>query len=308
MKGVRRPADQAEVLSMCGPDGTAVELMRASYRKQVFPPHTHDFLTIGVILRGAASLWCRHENHVARVGDVVIIPPGEVHTGDIGPDADHVSYFAAHVPAATLLHCNGVRDAIPDFDAVIVHDDELASHLRQLDALMLAHRPGADEALASALVLASDRHAQKRVPGQPVTRTRGEPLVVRRAREFLDTCFENDTATSLKSMASQIGVSPFHLVRTFTHAVGLSPHRYLVQLRIGRARELLANGVTCSTAAAMAGFSDQSHMTQQFRRYVGITPASYRRSLVGDQPAGQRGAKVPLRPLIERQRPTALGR
>jgi AraC-like DNA-binding protein/quercetin dioxygenase-like cupin family protein len=304
----RPPADHAEVMSMHGPDGTPVELMRVSYRTQVFPPHTHDFLTIGVVLRGAALLRCRHTDYIARAGDVVIIPPGEVHAGSTDAEAELVSYFAAHVSVETLVQCNRAREAMPDFNSVIVRDEELADHLLHLDGLMLAGRPGADDVLASVLVRAADRHADGRVPSRPRSSKRDEPLVVRRAREFLGTCFENDTATSLRTMASELGVSPFYLMRVFTDSVGLSPHRYLVQLRIGRARELLARGVSCSTAAAMAGFSDQTHMTQQFRQYVGITPASYRRLLVGDQPAGQRGAKVPLRPLIERQRPTALGR
>jgi AraC-like DNA-binding protein/quercetin dioxygenase-like cupin family protein len=285
MTNRQRLVDHAEVMSVGSPGGTAIELMRATYRKQVFPPHTHDFFTIGVILRGAASLWCRHENHVARPGDVVIIPPGEVHTGDIGPDAKHVSYFAAHVPAETLVRCNLARDAIPDFGAVIVRDGELSAQLCRVDALLLAGRPGASDALTSALVWASDHHATDRSPRPMAESMREQPAVVRRAREILETCFDDDSATSLETIALQLGVSPFHLVRVFTRAVGLSPHRYLVQVRIRRARELLTRGVLCSTAAAMAGFADQSHMTTQFKRYVGITPSLYRRSLAGDSPA-----------------------
>jgi AraC-like DNA-binding protein len=51
----------------------------------------------------------------------------------------------------------------------------------------------------------------------------------------------------------------------------------MVMLRIERARELLAHGMSLSDAAASAGFSDQSHMGRWFRRICGVTPATYAR-------------------------------
>ncbi|HEY2162424.1 MAG TPA: helix-turn-helix transcriptional regulator [Gemmatimonadaceae bacterium] len=88
--------------------------------------------------------------------------------------------------------------------------------------------------------------------------------------------------TSLKALSLHTGVFPFHLVRVFTRAVGLSPHQYLVQTRIRHATRLLAQGVPCSFVAAMTGFADQSHLTTQFKRHLSITPASYQRCLRAD--------------------------
>jgi AraC-like DNA-binding protein len=95
---------------------------------------------------------------------------------------------------------------------------------------------------------------------------------------IIEDCYADGRRISLVSLAAEAGVTPFHLVREFTRAVGLSPHRYVTQTRIRRARTLLAAGMSPSFVAASTGFADQSHLTTQFRRYVGTTPAAYQRS------------------------------
>ncbi len=59
-------------------------------------------------------------------------------------------------------------------------------------------------------------------------------------------------------------------------AFGLAPHAYLVQLRLARARRLLADGLSPAETAAALGFADQSHLGRWFRRAYGLTPAAYR--------------------------------
>ena len=60
-------------------------------------------------------------------------------------------------------------------------------------------------------------------------------------------------------------------------AFGIAPHAYLVQLRLARARQLLASGQPPARVAMTLGFADQSHMGRWFRRAYGLTPAHYRR-------------------------------
>jgi AraC-like DNA-binding protein len=71
-------------------------------------------------------------------------------------------------------------------------------------------------------------------------------------------------------------VSPAHLVRSFTHRFGISPHRYLVGRRIEAARRQLLDGLPVARPAADVGFHDQAHLTRHFKRHVGTTPGGYR--------------------------------
>ena len=276
--------DRAEIAAVPMAGGMSIELMRTSYRAQEFPKHTHDFFTIGVVLSGAGTLWYRGAEHLARCGEVVVIPPGEVHTGSVAPGAGVLEYVAAHVPAEVVADCLDDADARDaDLEAPVIRDDAVASQLRRLEYAVsgdLLARHAAEEALTNAVGLLVRRHRRRRAT--PVAGPADEPRVVRIAREMLDECYGDNARTSLRALSLRTGVSPFHLVRVFTRAVGLSPHQYLVQTRIRHATRLLTEGLPCSFVAAMTGFADQSHLTTQFKRYLGITPASYQRCLRAD--------------------------
>jgi len=75
------------------------------------------------------------------------------------------------------------------------------------------------------------------------------------------------------------GVSRFQLLRGFSREIGITPHAYLVQRRVLRAKQFLADGQTPAEAATRAGFADQSHMTRAFVRQLGITPARYQAAI-----------------------------
>ena len=80
---------------------------------------------------------------------------------------------------------------------------------------------------------------------------------------------------SLDDLARAAGLSKYHLVRLFHHAVGLPPHQYLLRVRIERARKLIAAGWPVSSVATEVGFADQSHFTRVFRSVLRTTPAAY---------------------------------
>jgi AraC-like DNA-binding protein len=259
--------------------------MRTCYRAQAFPPHTHEYFTLGVVLSGVGTLGQRGAEHRLHPGDVVVIPPGEVHTGGTESTDEPLSYAALHLPASALTNCAlalGHPNAVPDFASVVVRDADIARELRRLDAMVWAEpRGGADmtavdDAIHAAIHALVSRHAVAS-RGRHAPLATAEPIVVKTVREIIDDCYADTEQTSLNALAARVGVTPAHLVRLFTETTGLSPHRYVVQTRIRRAEELLASGMSSSFVAAMTGFADQSHLTTQFKRYVGTTPAWYQR-------------------------------
>lgn len=89
-------------------------------------------------------------------------------------------------------------------------------------------------------------------------------------------------AISLSTLADQAGLSPFHFVRVFKQATGRTPHRYLLERRLERARELLlCRSRALAEVAVETGFCDQSHLTLHFKRTYGLTPGEFRRRLKG---------------------------
>jgi AraC-like DNA-binding protein len=273
--------DHADALYLDLASGERIELLRTRYMAQRFAPHAHDTFTVGLGLRGVGSIWYRGANHARRPGDVVVIPAGEVHTGGVGPQSHLLSYMAVYLPQTVLAACGdaeGMSGGLDRITTPVIHDRALAQALRNVNDLLSSGEPAAtEEALLSAVTLLVRRFGRPRaVLGSPVTPF-DEPRLVRVVRAILDDCYSDPTQTSLRALACHAGVTPFHLIRTFRRATGVSPHQYLVQVRVRRARQFLAGGAPSSLVAAMTGFADQSHLTKQFKRYVGITPAHYQR-------------------------------
>jgi AraC-like DNA-binding protein len=85
----------------------------------------------------------------------------------------------------------------------------------------------------------------------------------------------------LPELAGVTGLSPSRFARAFKISMGLTPHRWLVEQRIHRAKRLMAkNGKSISVAAHLAGFASQSHFTKAFRRVTGTTPALWLRNAI----------------------------
>src|SRR6185437_3836380 len=72
-------------------------------------------------------------------------------------------------------------------------------------------------------------------------------------------------------------LSPHHFATAFKVSTGISPHDYVIERRINRARDLLLRKEkTISEIAVAVGFSSQSHLTVNFRRKMGVTPRKFR--------------------------------
>jgi AraC family transcriptional regulator len=88
-----------------------------------------------------------------------------------------------------------------------------------------------------------------------------------------DYVFEHlDEPIEVSTLAGMAGRSPFHFSRVFTRSVGMTPHRYVVHLRLQRAIELVREGRSSfADIAARTGFADQSHLSRWVRRVRGVS-------------------------------------
>ena len=106
---------------------------------------------------------------------------------------------------------------------------------------------------------------------------RTQPRAVAEALRFMHENYAHDL--SLNDLAAAVHLSPFHVARLFKHTLGVSPHQYLIQVRVNSARSLLSAGSgerSLAEVASAVGFADQSHLTRHFKRIMGVTPKQFR--------------------------------
>src|SRR3954468_12273122 len=95
---------------------------------------------------------------------------------------------------------------------------------------------------------------------------------------------------TLRILEEQTGSNSFRIIRAFRRDLGITPHAYLIGLRVARAAELLLEGESAAEIASEVGFVDQSHMTRHFKRVCGKTPSRF----LFDHRAGADRAAEPL--------------
>jgi AraC-like DNA-binding protein len=255
------------------PEFGGIELMRAAFCSQRFPLHAHETFAVAIHTRGLARSWYRGRNWVIPPGTVAVYPPGEVHTGEPVNQMGWC-YRMFYLPA-DLMEALGWRPGYVPANGrtgPLIHDQLLCCRL------LLAHRvfeiSGSplhrESALVDALGLLVSRMSLRRPDPAPEShRAVGQVL------KYFEAHYAD--AVRLDHLSQTSGLSPFHLLRVFRQSTGLTPHAYLNQLRVSRARELLRAGHPPADVALRTGFADQSHLTRHFRRLVGVTPGHYAR-------------------------------
>ncbi len=83
---------------------------------------------------------------------------------------------------------------------------------------------------------------------------------------------------SLWRLASRVAMSPYQFARVFGELVGVPPHRYLIRVRLQRARALLESGMSVTDACYTSGFNNLSHFIRTFRTHFGHTPSELGKS------------------------------
>ncbi|MGE5287918.1 MAG: AraC family transcriptional regulator [Micromonosporaceae bacterium] len=255
-----------------------LDLLSARFRCHRYAPHTHEEYALGVCVDGVESIRYRGATHYAGPGSVVVLEPGEAHTG--APALDSGFAYRSIYPPARVLADGQARQ--PHFRDAVIGDPELAqAFLSAHVALTRGDHLEGEVRLVEALGDLVCRHA---IDAPARDRTAGQRLVQAVMTRLADQVVNPPTLTEI---SADVGISRYHLVRAFCRSAGMPPYAWLAQHRVARARTLLDAGWAPADVAGHVGFADQAHMTRWFRRVIGVTPGVYRNS-VQDSRGGRR--------------------
>jgi transcriptional regulator GlxA family with amidase domain len=131
--------------------------------------------------------------------------------------------------------------------------------------------------LARDLLLLYDEVAGRllNVPAQKAATRRELFRRVEVAREYMHA--HGDGKLSLEDAARAACLSPYHFHRTFMQVWGKTPHEYVTQLRLSRARAMLESGLPVADAASAIGFESVSSFSRLFRSVYGTSPGRIRK-------------------------------
>jgi AraC-like DNA-binding protein len=244
----------------------ATELVCAYLEASESPPHLHEEWQFGVLETPSKLSLGAFRRYGASTDDVTIVHPYDVHSeeGEIGAAPEWRMLYVAPSIVARLY-----GGKAPRFPRPVVTDPAAAAELREL----LRHSD--DGSLTGEEFLRRVEHWLERLlrhHAEGVASPRRMPAV-ERAREYLQN--RPTQSVSMPEVGAVAGVTISHLVRSFSRAVGLPPKSYHAQVRLARARSLLAEGKLATWVAYECGFADQSHLSRRFKECHGVTPGTF---------------------------------
>ncbi|MBG1233813.1 helix-turn-helix transcriptional regulator [Aestuariivirga litoralis] len=251
------------------------DVMSARFVHHSFAPHTHDELMIGVIHAGVKAFRRGRATQFAAPGNLSVVNPGEMHTGEREQGTELV-YGALYLPHASLaamfpdqpLSGSAIRQPV-------IEDPEIWQGLACTHHAMMAGGDdgAAGEALTWAIALLFHRYGTNTVPQSEA----GCPAAIKSAIQFMQA--RAGDPISLEEVSKTAGIGLFHLIRLFRKHLGMTPHAYLTQIRISRSQQLLKLGAPIAQIALDVGFADQAHFTKRFKQLTGTSPAHYAKSV-----------------------------
>lgn len=273
-------------LTVCSPeqgwDGLSIRGYRYTSLDVEVPP-LRDYMIVA-LRRGAPSVR-------RRVGDAWVheqLQPGDVSVLTRAAESHWIWSSAVEVVHVYLTQDELAQTCRQMYEHD-VHDVELRDELKADDpaihrtAMQLANE-ATQGAQGSKLLIDSlstqlcvhilRRHAQVlfREPGG------NDGLTLAQERAVRDYVHEHLHKTiSLRDLADTVTLSRFHFARRFRASTGTSPHEFVLQQRVQRAKTMLTRTSTpLADVAQRCGFADQSHLTNVFKKRVGTTPGKFR--------------------------------
>ena len=133
------------------------------------------------------------------------------------------------------------------------------------------------DSLTNVLAVNLLRHHTASKPQLPIYEGGLSPRQLSQVLDYIDTYLDKNI--KLADLAQLLDMSSFHFSRLFKQSIGITPHQYLSQQRVERAKELLKQTDRLIIDIALeCGFSSHSHLSKQFRQFTGMTPKAYRSS------------------------------
>ncbi|MGF6160753.1 AraC-like DNA-binding protein [Pseudomonas sp. 2725] len=249
------------------PDVGGLQRFEAFFAGHGYDLHRHDTYAIGHTLAGVQSFQYRGGWRHSQPGATIVLHPDEAHDGEAGTESGF-QYRMMYIEPALIQQMLGGQP-LPFIKTGLSNDPRLfaatGALLRSLDYPL--------DPLEEQDALFDLAQALSTVSGVTAKRSGFDYVAAQRAREYIHSAL--DRTVTLDELAQHSGRDRWSLSRDFRLLFGTSPYRYLTMRRLDMVRALLTQGQTLVSAALIAGFTDQSHMTRQFSKTYGLPPARW---------------------------------
>ncbi|MDE7284367.1 MAG: AraC family transcriptional regulator [Lachnospiraceae bacterium] len=231
-------------------DKYPIEFVLSENIDKHFDSHNHvGHYVISMVIQGLIAVYLENREMVCHRGDVFIIPPYTVHSVCQGKNSRLLSMCIGtdfieetDIETAGSIFRELFRDAVERGVFGKEHQEKLLVSVQRAYDI----RDNGRKEMDAGIKIVADK-----ITSNP------------------------ELELSIETLAADIFVSKYYLIRKFKKSIGMTPHQFCIQNRIRKSQGLLDGEKTICGIAAEMGFYDQSHFNKAFQRIVGISPSEY---------------------------------
>ncbi|HBG1193343.1 TPA: AraC family transcriptional regulator [Clostridioides difficile] len=269
-----------EERTVCFDRELKIEAYRFKGIMQKFPNHFHEHYVIGFIEKGQRYLSCKNKEYTTSTGDLLLFNPFDSHTCE-QIDDKVLDYRCINIKPEimkkTVFEITG-KNYLPKFNQPVIFRSELVPLLQELHYIIMEEELDfkKEELFFFLIEQLIEEHTEPNLQSN----LENTNIEIQAVCDYLENNYAEHII--LDKLSTIAGMNKYSLLRNFTKLKGITPYRYLENIRVNKAKKLLEKGVEPIDAAIQTGFVDQSHFTNFFKNFIGLTPKQYQNIFIND--------------------------
>jgi AraC-like DNA-binding protein len=242
-----------------------LEVLQSGLSNHQYPLHYHDTFCVSLIYRGMLG----ENNVIAPAKSLLISHPYEIHKNEIIHQTNYsLTTFYISSDVFKSIECGKEIS----FDQKVINDPQLFLMLSELSDLVFSRsieeEKNFDGKFVEILGLLTKKYSSSRPYCEALPSN-----ILTSIKQFI---FDNiDKKILLDDLSAMAGLNKYQFIRWFKKHVGLTPFHFVNLHRVEKGKKMIKQGKPLVHAALDSGFYDQSHFTNYFKYFVGITPKEY---------------------------------
>ena len=269
-----------EERTVCFDRELKIEAYRFKGIMQKFPNHFHEHYVIGFIEKGQRYLSCKNKEYTTSTGDLLLFNPFDSHTCE-QIDDKVLDYRCINIKPEimkkTVFEITG-KNYLPKFNQPVIFRSELVPLLQELHYIIMEEELDfkKEELFFFLIEQLIEEHTEPNLQSN----LENTNIEIQAVCDYLENNYAEHIV--LDELSTIAGMNKYSQLRNFTKLKGITPYRYLENIRVNKAKKLLEKGVEPIDAAIQTGFVDQSHFTNFFKNFIGLTPKQYQNIFIND--------------------------
>ena len=245
--------------------------LRYSNNTKHYKEHLHETFSMGINLEDKSIYTNKDKKYDFDVGMIAIVNPNEIHSCNPIKKTPNL-YYMIYLDEKW---CYGIQksiceycDSFKAFPKDILRDKKLYTRFKNLCETLFSdiHYFEKENELINFFTEFFKPYLQEST--SKIDDPNFEKII-----KYLKQNYKKNI--SLEELSNEFNLNPFYIIRLFKTQINMTPHVYLLNIKINKAKEFLKKGNSLVDTALECGFTDQSHFHRNFLKIVATTPREY---------------------------------